>query len=367
MLIDDIALTMQPRIGPRTAVHLLACFGSAENVYAATAEQIIEIAQLNPEIARQLAAKNYHKSAEQELQYCIKNNITVIPSYSSDYPSSLREIADYPHVVYYKGDVSALGNRRMLSVVGTRRMTSYGQRVCDRLISDLASMYPDLVIVSGLAYGVDGAAHRAALAAGLATVAVLPNPVTNIYPSQHIRLADQMMMHGGGILSEYNSHTKMKGVTFLARNRIIAGMSMGTLIVESPVKGGAMITARLAGSYDRSVMAVPGRIGDVMSEGTNRLIATDRARMVSSAEDIARELMWDMDKNSQLTDTVNDLSGLTPEARKVLCDMPDGEAISIDALASSLEMSIAEITPLLLELEFEGVVHALPGKLYEKS
>lgn len=365
MLIDDIALTLQPRIGPRTAAHLLACFGTAGELYEATAGEIVARAELNPDLASQIAAKSCHRLAQQELAYCNKNGVTVIPSTSEDYPTLLRECGDHPHVLYYKGERVALGNRRTLSIVGTRRMSAYGQKVCERLISELASMYPDLVIVSGLAYGVDGASHRAALAHGAATVAVLPNPVTTIYPSQHARLAEEMIARGGGIVSEYNSRTKMKGVTFLARNRIIAGMSAGTLIVESPAKGGSMITARLAEGYDRSVMAVPGRIGDTMSEGTNRLIATERARMVCSGEDIARELMWDIHKTGAAT--VFDPSVLSPGAQKLLIHIREGETISIDALACDSEMSVAELAPLLFELECEGAVRMLPGKLYEKA
>lgn len=365
MIIDDIALTLHPRIGPRTAAHLLECFGSSEKVYAASLQELTEIAELNPELAKQVVAKACHRQAEQELLYCRKNGITPIASCSDQYPALLKECNDFPHVLYYKGDVSSLGNRRMLSIVGTRRMTSYGQKVCGRLIAGLAEICPDAVIVSGLAYGVDGECHRAALAYGLATVAVLPNPVTTIYPSQHTRLADEMTARGGGIISEYHSCMKMKGVTFLARNRIIAGIGAGTLIIESPAKGGSMITARLAHGYDRCVMAVPGRIGDTFSEGPNRLVSSETARLVCSAQDIVRELGWD----SEITTTVReiDLSGLSKGAQEVFSLIAEGEAFSIDRIAELSGLPIAELSALLFELEFEGAIRALPGKLYERA
>lgn len=365
MIIDDIALTLQPKIGPRTAVHLLSCFGSAEKIFSATVGEIVNKAELNVELAKQIASKTYHRQAEEELKYCRLNGITPIAWDSDDYPGLLRESSDFPTVVYYKGDTGALGRRRMLSIVGTRRMTSYGQKVCDRIIAELAALFPDVVIVSGLAYGVDGACHRAALAHGLSTVAVLPNPVTTIYPTQHTRLAEEMIARGGGILSEYHSRMKMKGVTFLARNRIIAGMGAGTLIVESPEKGGSMITARLAHGYDRSVMAIPGRIGDTFSEGTNKLISSEMARMVCSAEEIARELGWEPDRPG--TTPKFDISALSPEARKLLANIPESDTVSVDTLASLSDLSMAELAPLLFELEFEGAIKALPGKFYEKA
>lgn len=365
MIIDDIALTLQPRIGPRTAAHLLECFGNTGELYSATADEITARAELNRDLAAQIAGKTCHKQAEKELAFCRRNGVTPIASDSEKYPVLLRESNDFPHVIYYKGDISALGDRRMISMVGTRRMTSYGQKICDRIIGELAGMLPDLVIVSGLAYGVDGACHRAALAHGLSTVAVLPNRVTDIYPAQHTRLAEEMIARGGGILSEYNSTTKMKGVTFLARNRIIAAMSAGTLVVESPVRGGSMITARLASGYDRSVMAVPGRVGDTYSEGTNKLISTETARMVCSAEDIARELMWDTAKTPATAQP--DISMLSKEAQSLFGHIRDGETVSTDQLAVSSGLPMPELATLLFELELEGAVHMLPGKLYERA
>lgn len=366
MLIDDIALTLEPGIRPRTAAHLIACFGSAGELYGASAAEIVEKAEVNHDLASRIVARKYHKLAEEEVAYCHSKGITPIPCDSDIYPELLKECSDRPHVVYYRGDTKALGKRRMLSMVGTRQISAYGQRVCERIIAELAAMYPDLVIVSGLAYGVDGACHRTALAHGLATVGVLPNHISRIYPADHTRLAEEIISHGGGIMSEYNRQTKMHGGTFDARNRIIAGMSQGTFIVESPLKGGSMITARHAGGYDRSVMAAPGRIGDAGSEGTNRLIATERARMVCSAEDIARELMWDIEIPAKEHGAF-DTSILSREAASLLTHIPDGDCVSVDMLAETAGIGVSALTPVLFELELEGAVRALPGKLYEKA
>lgn len=364
MLADDIALTLQPQVGPRTAVHLLQCFGSAEAVFNATTAELIENAELRPEIAASIVKKQYHGLAEKELKSCKKNGIIAIPSTDAEYPALLRECGDYPHVVYYRGDPAAL-NGRMLSMVGTRRITSYGQKMCERLVGELAQLFPDAVVVSGLAFGVDGACHRAALASGLATVGVLPNPLTDIYPAQHAALAEEMIKRGGGILSEYHSGAKIKGVTFVPRNRIIAGMSMGTVVVESPLKGGSLITANMADGYDRCVMAVPGRVGDTCSEGTNYLIKSNRARMVCSAEDIARELMWDLQAGAGVRE--KDLSSLSRDAAGLLGCIPDGEAVSVDALMEVSGLSVPELAGVILELEFEGAIRALPGKMYERA
>jgi DNA processing protein len=365
MITDDIALTLHPRIGPRTAAHLLECFGTAEELYEADSGEIVERAELNADLARQIAARTCHRQAEQELAHCAKNGITPIASYDERYPALLRECGDFPHVIYFRGNPEALGRRRMLAVVGTRRMTAYGQKAVDRLIGELAEICPDVVIVSGLAYGIDGASHRAALNNDLPTVGVLANPVTTISPAQHERLAAQMLEQGGALVSEYHSQMKMKGVTFLARNRIIAGMGAGTLVVESPLRGGSMITASLAGGYGRSVMAPPGRIGDGYSEGTNRLITGEMARMVCSGEDIARELGW-WDRAAGKAHPQVDLTALSPGARGLLERFAPGEAIHIDTIAEIAELSMTELAPLLFELEFGGALRMLPGKMYER-
>lgn len=364
MLVDDIAITLQPMIGPKAAAHILACLGSAEAIFNASKEELIEIAAIRPEIATQILKKQYHRQAEKELHFCEKNGIIPIPSTSNLFPALLKECNDYPHVIYYKGDTAAL-EKSMISIVGTRKITSYGQKMCEKIVGGLANMFPDITIVSGLAFGVDGACHRTALASGISTIGVLANPLTEIYPAQHATLAAEMMKRCGGILSEYHSETKNKGVTFVPRNRIIAGMSLGTVVVESAIKGGSLITANMADGYDRCVMAIPGRAGDTYSEGTNHLIKNNKARMVCSAEDIVRELMWDIPETKSVL--TPDTASLGENARNLLMNLPEGEPMSIDILAEISGLSLAEMAPIILELEFEGFVRVLPGKMYERA
>lgn len=366
MITEDIALTMIHNVGPKTSTHLLQCFGTAGNIFKASLDDLINIAQLRKDIAADIVRKSSHKQAEKELKFCQKNNIVPIPSTSEIYPPLLRECEDYPHVLYYRGNPDAL-TKQMLSMVGTRRITSYGHKVCERLIDELARAFPDLAIVSGLAFGVDSACHRAAIAANLTTIAVLADSLAApVYPAQHDTLAREMIKQGGGILSEYHSEHKNKGVTFVPRNRIIAGMSMGTIVVESPVRGGSIITANMADGYNRCVMAVPGRVGDASSEGTNELIKSHKARMVCSAADVARELMWEMPVDASAAAS-RDLSSLSRDAAGLLDCIPDGGMLSIDELSGLTGLSSPELAAIVLELEFGKHIRVLPGKMYERA
>lgn len=364
MIVDDIALTLQPRVGVKTAAHLLSHFGTATKIFQTTTEELIEVAQLSRTIAEQIPKKQYHKQAEREIEFCKKNGITPLSSTSNHYPPLLRECNDYPHVIYFKGNPEIL-SRRMISIVGTRRMTNYGQRVCESLVAKLGEMFPDLIIVSGLAFGVDAACHRSALNNGLATIGVIANRFPEINPTQHRMLAEQMIEQGGGVLTEYHSQNKDKGVAYTPRNRIIAGMSHGTVVVESPMKSGSMITANMADGYNRSVMSVPGRVDDFCSAGTNWLIKSQRAVLVRSAMDIADELGWKDGRESE--QWVYDPTTLGESATRIYEMIKDGEAISIDQLAEDANLSIAELTPLLFELEIDGAIRVLPGKRYEKA
>lgn len=292
MLIDDIALTMHPEAGCRTVAHLLEYFGSAENVYAAQEEELREGAGLKASLARSIRLREGHVRAQTELGFVARSRLRVITSDSEHYPRRLLECGDYPHVLYVSGEMD-LNAGRWLSVVGTRKITSYGARLCEVLIGELARLVPDLVIVSGLAYGVDVAAHRAAMNHGVPTVGVLGHPINRIYPPPHTDTARRMVNLGGAVLSEFSSSEEPRRSGFVQRNRIIAGLSEGTLVVESAAKGGSLITADMTDGYHRTLMAVPGRVGDLCSEGTNHLIRTLKAQMVCSGEQIAELMNWD--------------------------------------------------------------------------
>ena len=248
MTIEDIALQMTPGIGVKGAVHLLECFGTAAQIFEATEAELIGHAELRPEPARQIVRHTGFSAAEKELKYCRKHNIAAIASTDPDYPALLREIPDYPHVIYVMGDPKILA-ARTLSIVGTREATPYGQTMCHKLVERLSERVPRLVVVSGLAFGIDAAAHRAALAAQIPTVAVLPCPLPGIMPTQHSALARDMLDHGGALVTELHSQTRQNGTAYTARNRIIAALSAGTWVVESPESGGSLLTAHFSSCF----------------------------------------------------------------------------------------------------------------------
>jgi DNA processing protein len=364
MTVHDIALTMQPAIGPHAAAHLIEVFGTADEIYTATLDELVEKAQLRPDIARALLKKEHHVRAEKELRHCQREGITALAATDPDYPELLRECVDRPHVIYFRGDPAVL-RRPMLSMVGTRNMTAYGQKMCDRLVNELASLRPDIVIVSGLAHGIDGACHRAALATGMATVGVIATPLHDITPPAHARMADEMARRGGGILTEIDSQRPIATPLYLHRNRIIAGLSTGTVVVESALRGGSMSTGRLADGYNRVSMAVPGRACDTYSEGTNLLIKSNVSRMVSSASDILTELDWMPAAPPKAPE--RDLSALGKDAAGLYACLPEGEAVGIEHLGTITGLSAGELAMVLMELQLADLIRVLPGNMYEKE
>ncbi len=386
MTIDDLALTLQPELGCRTAIHLLECFGSAEAVFSASTDDLVRLAGLRPELARSLHHREYHQAAERELAFCERNHIRPVASGDELYPQRLKECIDYPHVIYLKGDTE-FGSGHWLSVVGTRKATPYGMKMCDRLIGELSALFPDLVVVSGLAYGIDVAAHRAAMQYGVRTVAVLGHPLTHIYPQVHTETAQRIVSLGGTLVSEYPSTDRPDKAGFVQRNRIIAGLSDGTVIVESAAKGGSLITADMASGYHREVMAVPGRVGDRYAEGANALIRSLKAQMVCTGTDIAETLGWETSPPSEraveqslFAEAAPTPSSTGDEAIKVSnqgaartlgagCDTPllewmGNEPISLDELSVRSGIAAAELMTLLLELELAGQIRSLPGNMY---
>lgn len=365
MTIEDIALQMTPGIGVKGAVHLLECFGTAARIFEATEAELIGHAELRPEPARQIVRRTGFSAAEKELKYCRKHNIAAIASTDPDYPALLREIPDYPHVIYVKGDPQTLA-ARTLSVVGTREATPYGQTVCHKLIERLSERVPRLVVVSGLAFGIDAAAHRAALAAQVPTVAVLPCPLPGIMPTQHAALARDMLDHGGALVTELHSQTRQNGTAYTARNRIIAALSAGTWIVESPESGGSLLTAHFADGYNRTVVATPGRATDRSSSGTNRLIRNHKAQLVLSAEDIILEMGWDLEPDPAALRPKVDTPALTRDEAGLLACFRTSDPLSVETLREITGLDPGELAALLLGLELAGALRQLPGNRYMK-
>lgn len=366
MTVEDIALTMTPGIGVKGTVHLLDVFGDARSVFEASYDELVGEAELRAEPARAIRARKGFAPAEKELRYCLRNDILPVASTDAEYPPLLRETNDYPHILYIKGRADVLQSR-CLSVVGTREATPYGQIMCNRMIESLAQRIPSLAIVSGLAFGIDIAAHRAALAAGTPTIAVLPAPLPDITPAQHTAVARDILDHGGVLLTEESSQSKQRGRAYIPRNRIIAGLSAGTLIVESPEQGGALVTASMADGYNRTVMAVPGRVTDKTSRGTNHLIKTRKAQAVLSADDIIEELMWDTLPEVACTRAPDRESRLTQDEEDLLSLFASSDPLSIEELALRSHCDVGRLATRLVGLELAGAIMQLPGHRYIKT
>ena len=365
MGVEDIALQLTAGIGIKGAVHLIEVFGDAAQVFAASADELVGRAQLRPELAQRIVRCEGLAAAEREMAWCRKHGIRPVASTDEAYPPLLRDVPDRPHLLYVQGEVAAL-SARCLSIVGTRSATPYGQAMCDRLVGDMAGQVAGLCIVSGLAFGIDVAAHRAALAHDVPTVAVLANALPGVTPAQHADVARDLLRHDGALVTELHSQSRQRGNFYLARNRIIAGLSCGTLLVESPESGGALYTAACADGYHRTVMAVPGRINDSASYGTNHLIATQKAQLVQSAGAIIRALSWDLGPAAVPLRPAPVPELLTPEEAQLLALFPESDPIAAGELAAASGCDIGRLTALLVSLELAGAVRQLPGNRYVK-
>lgn len=310
---------------------------------------------------------------EEELRYARDHKIEVLAIHDqSAYPTRLRQCEDAPIVLYHlgKGDLQA---RHIISIVGTRRCTEMGRELCNRLAADLARLRPDVLVISGLAYGIDIAAHRAALNNGLATAAVLAHGLDEIYPPLHRQTAIEMLQQGG-LITEYMSNTHIEKVNFVQRNRIVAGLSDATVVVESAKHGGSLITAEMAGGYNREVMAFPGRVFDSASAGCNQLIRSNAAHLITSAEDLLSVLGWESQQQPDGQATIDFASGsdgdkpnLSAEEQKVLQALHDsGGDSSLSDLIVHTAMPVAALTPLLLTMEMRGLIKKLAGNRYHR-
>lgn len=302
--------------------------------------------------------------ARRELEFTERHHITPLFLTDDGYPRLLAETPDAPVVIYRLGELD-LNGPHVINLVGTRRCTNYGIDFCGRFVKELGEYFPDLTVVSGLAYGIDGAAHRSALDNGLPTVAVLAHGLDTIYPAAHRQLAREIVKCGGALVSEYPSGTTPFPARFLERNRIVAGMSEVTVVVESEVKGGAMSTANLAFSYMREVMAVPGRVTDRMSAGTNHLIRREKARIVATAADLIETAGWRIFDTRLKPEQRNLFPELEGEAAKIYEALRfNAEPMSVDALHAATRIPLPALMSVLTDLEFDGVVSRLPGSRY---
>jgi DNA processing protein len=359
-LIHQIALTFIPEVGHVTAKNLLSHFGSAEEIFNANAGQLIEVPGIGPHTANSILHNNALKEAEKQLKFINQQQVEVLFFTEENYPSRLRNCFDAPVLLYYKGNAD-LNHTRIISVVGTRKATEYGRQICKQLCETLAAY--DVLVVSGLAFGIDIAAHKECVYRDIPTVGVLAHGLDKIYPPMHQPVSQKMLLNGG-LLTEFPLHTTPEKENFPKRNRIIAGLSDATIVVEANVKGGALITADIANSYNRDVYAYPGRVSDVSSQGCNFLIRTNRAGLINNAEDLLYSLGWDDQQAERMPQQIQMPLGLSAEEQKVV-EALRNTSMRVDELSIRCEIPQSQLAMHLLNLEMQGILLSLPGKVYQ--
>lgn len=358
-----IALTRIKGISLPLTKILLEATGSCEALFAETEENINRIALLKTSLFSDKQKAEALREAETELDFTDKNKIDILFYTDSDYPQRLADCIDAPILLYYKGSAK-LNRTKIISIVGTRNATNYGKGFCQDFIKELSELFPDTVIVSGLAYGIDVCAHRSSMQNNLDTIAVLAHGLNSIYPAPHRNTAAEILKHGG-LLTEYASQDPIHRGNFVARNRIVAGLSDATIIIESASKGGSLITADIAESYHRDVFALPGRISDAYSQGCNNLIANNKAALVSSARHFADLMCWETPAQQVIQ---KELFPELDDNEKTILNILEKEGeCQINQLAIKADMPTSHILAILLELEFKNKVRSFPGGIYRPA
>lgn len=356
-----IALLEIPAIGTTIAKNLIEEFGSAQNVFDLSFEQYRSLGSVGDNIIEAIEKEFVLNTAIEQSDYCLQNGIAILSYFEKDYPQRLKHCADAPLILYYKGN-SNLNTTRVVSIVGTRNATPYGKKMCNNVIEELSQQ--NVLVVSGLAYGIDVTAHQESINRNVATVGVLAHGLDIVYPKAHTTVA-QNMLNNGGLLTEHKIKTRPNRENFPKRNRIVAGMSDAVIVIESAITGGSMITARLGNDYNRDVFAIPGRLGDVYSEGCNHLIKTNQAHLLQASKDIAYILGWKSELEKPKTIQKQLFVELNDYEQVIFDELSKHEPISIDEIAVNLELPISQVSTQLLMLEFKGLVQQLPGKIYE--
>ena len=358
-----IALALAPKVGPVLFKAIVAYAGSALAFFSFTQAQVAKI----PRIGRRLLEIRQQREsllsqAASLLANQAKEGYRLLTALDEDFPKRLKANPDAPVLLFTKGtaDLNAL---RTVGIVGTRSATPYGKAITKKICEDLLPYQPS--IVSGLAYGIDIEAHRAALNLGLSTIAVLGSPIHQIYPAAHQGTAAQLVQENGSLLSEYGPGSRMLPGNFPARNRIIALLSDTLLVVEAAEKGGALITAELAFGYQKEVFAVPGNLQATFSEGCNQLIRKMKAAIYTGPEDLAEALHWSKPGEERKPKPIQDFSSREEEEFKILTHLQTKGDTELDQLAHVLQIPLGRLSAKLLSLEFEGIIQSLPGKKYK--
>ncbi|PTX60377.1 DNA processing protein [Kordia periserrulae] len=360
-LLYALALQKTAKVGDIIAKRLIKYCGSAKAVLHEKKAQLLKIDGIGTNILADLKNTSNLKAAESELKFIQKENIHAHYFLDETYPARLQHCVDSPIVLFQKGNAN-LNASKMISIVGTRKATNYGKEFCEELIASLSPLQP--TIVSGFAYGIDIVAQRAAIQNNIPTIGCLAHGLNQIYPKAHARYMKSVEKNGA-FVTDFWSSSNPDRENFLKRNRLIAGMSQATIVIESAEKGGSLVTAHIANSYNRDVFAVPGRVGDSQSIGCNNLIKQQRAHILTSPADIVYLLGWELEAETHLPVQKQLFVDLTPEETIIHSYLQEKGQSLLDSIALECQFPIHQITPILLQLEMKGAVKPLPGKLFE--
>lgn len=363
-LLHQIALTYIKNIGPYYAKSIVSYLGSADRLFTIAPSKLLKIDGIKDKRVEMLSRPVLDEAlrkADAELRFIERNDIDVLFYTDPRFPKRLKMCNDSPLLLYSKGTAD-LNIQRVISIVGTRNATDYGKHLCRQLIEELQPY--NVLIVSGLAYGIDVCAHKECVKLGVPTIGVLGHGLDRLYPAQNKPTAEKMI-ENGGLLTEYPSGTLPDRENFPQRNRIVAGMTDATIVVEASIKGGALITAEIANSYNRDVFSYPGRIGDEFSEGCNFLIRHNKAALLTSGADLAYSLGWEKDDEHKAPDQLTLAFDLSPDEQLIIQTIRQHNApLAIDQLTIKTNMPMSQLTMNLLNMEMQGYIRSLPGKTY---
>ncbi|MEZ5046447.1 MAG: DNA-processing protein DprA [Chitinophagaceae bacterium] len=352
-----LALSKAKGIGPSKYRMLLDTFGSAQHLISSSVKQLCQLSGITKTIAEELQKINPN-TVENELNHYQKNQIHILEITEDRYPTRLKSCNDAPPFIFFKGNLEAL-TKKQIAFVGTRKNSEYGKKVTENLIEELSAF--DVNIISGLAFGIDSIAHKKALACNMSTVGILAHGIDNLYPPEHSHMAKEMQTQGG-LCTEYSWGTKPEKGNFPTRNRIIAGLADATIVVETDIRGGSMITAELAYSYNRDLFAIPGRLYETKSAGTNHLIKSLKAQMVTHVDDIAISMGWKSKKNKKSNQRAL-FTNLNETEEKIYKALLTFEQLHIDVLMQETALNSTQLAGSLLQLEMQNIIKVLPGKL----
>jgi DNA processing protein len=360
-LLYQLSLTLVPNIGPVQAKILLQHFDAAE-IFIARKTSLEKIEGIGGIRAHNIKAFTDFSKAEEEIEFIEKYKIKSLFLTDKDYPQRLLNCYDSPTLLYYRG-VADLNTSKIIAIVGTRNNSDYGKQVTEKFVKELAAQ--NVLIVSGLAFGIDAIAHKSAIKNQLPTVGVLAHGLDQIYPFEHSGLAKDMIKHSGGLLTEFRSHTKPDKHNFPIRNRIVAGMSDATIVIETGIKGGSMITAELANGYNKDVLAFPGRTSDIKSAGCNYLIKNNKAVLLTDAQDLIEMMSWEAKRSKEKKSQKEIFIELSKDEKVIIDILKEKESTHIDEINTKSGLSSSSVAAVILNLELQNVILSLPGKIYQ--